>query len=186
VVGIAHIVTTRRQRKMKEELDKALVKDFPILYQQRYDDMRTTCMYWGFSCGDGWEPLIRRLSEKLEAWNNKHPDKAVVATQVKEKFGTLRFYHFIHIPGSRLWELLIMPLRYFMFSQRLGKPYWRIVDIRRKLRETYYKKIDKLVCVAEEESAKTCEDCGRPGRLRGKGWVVTLSDQCWNEYRGGK
>ena len=47
--------------------------------------MRETCMCWGFSCGDGWEPLIRRLSEKLEPLG-------VEVSQVKEKFGGLRFY----------------------------------------------------------------------------------------------
>jgi hypothetical protein len=69
---------------MKQELDDALCRDFPNLYKERTLSMQETCMYWGFP-GDGWEPLIRRLSEKLEPLG-------VVATQVKEKFGTLRFY----------------------------------------------------------------------------------------------
>ena len=70
---------------MRKELDDALVRDFPNLYSQRHWPMSSTCMYCGFSCGDGWEPLIRRLSEKLEPMG-------VVATQVKQKFGGLRFY----------------------------------------------------------------------------------------------
>lgn len=69
---------------MKKELDEALVRDFPNLYRDRHGDMRRTCMVWGFP-GDGWEPLIRRLSEKLEPLG-------VRAVQVKEKFGGLRFY----------------------------------------------------------------------------------------------
>lgn len=76
---------------MREELDKALVNDFPLLYRDRYGDMRSTSMCWGFDCGDGWEPLIRRLSEKLEPII-KDKDLECRASQVKEKYGTLRFY----------------------------------------------------------------------------------------------
>jgi hypothetical protein len=31
---------------------------------------------------------------------------------------------------------------------------------------------------AEEKSYETCEVCGQPGSLRGKGWVQTLCDGC--------
>jgi hypothetical protein len=41
----------------------------------------------GFACGDGWEGIIRRLAEKLEPL----AVDGLRATQVKEKFGTLRF-----------------------------------------------------------------------------------------------
>ena len=33
---------------------------------------------------------------------------------------------------------------------------------------------------AQEESLRTCEDCGRPGRLRKFGWWRTLCDGCAN------
>lgn len=80
---------------MKKELDDALVKDFPNLYADRRGDMRSTCMCWGFDCGDGWEPLIRRCSEKLEKLILALPDpdtNMCKASQIKEKFGSLRFY----------------------------------------------------------------------------------------------
>jgi hypothetical protein len=82
---------------MNKELDEALVRDFPLLYGDRHGDMRSTCMVWGFP-GDGWEPLIRRLSEKLESLIQKlhdaTPDDPYLprAMQVKEKYGGLRFY----------------------------------------------------------------------------------------------
>lgn len=78
---------------MKDELDDALCRDFPLLYRARYDRMETTCMCWGFCCGDGWEPLIRKLSEKLEPLVQAIPEEErPVVIQVKEKFGGLRFY----------------------------------------------------------------------------------------------
>lgn len=84
---------------MKAELDEALVKDFPLLFRNRYASMNQTAMCWGFECGDGWEPIIRRAAEKLEplikaaiAINPEEKDFVPCASQVKEKFGTLRFY----------------------------------------------------------------------------------------------
>jgi hypothetical protein len=50
---------------------------------------------FGFECGPGWYNIIDELSEKLEALILKLPKKNrehVCATQVKEKYGTLRFY----------------------------------------------------------------------------------------------
>ena len=36
----------------------------------------------------------------------------------------------------------------------------------------------KLIEIAERESARTCEVCGAPGRLLGRGWFSTLCDRC--------
>lgn len=63
---------------MKQELAEALVRDFPNLY-------KVGLYLVEFRHGDGWEPLIRRLSEQLE-------HTGVYCSQCKEKFGGLRFY----------------------------------------------------------------------------------------------
>jgi hypothetical protein len=73
---------------MKQELDAKLCQKYPALYRDRHGDMTKTLMCWGFECGDGWYELIDAVSELLSAHN---PD--ICAVQVKEKFGTLRFYH---------------------------------------------------------------------------------------------
>ncbi len=52
-------------------------------------------MCWGFSCGDGWYKIIYELSEKITSIIAKDPKldpKEYSASQVKEKFGGLRFY----------------------------------------------------------------------------------------------
>ena len=36
---------------------------------------------------------------------------------------------------------------------------------------------------AEEESARTCEVCGLPGKLRDDGWLQTLCDECWEKNK---
>lgn len=83
---------------MRKELDDRLVKAFPNLYIDRYGDMQQTCMCWGFP-DDGWFDLIWECSEKIEAEILKMPEeqrKLTKAIQVKEKFGTLRFYMWGH------------------------------------------------------------------------------------------
>ncbi len=82
---------------MSPELDRKLVEDFPLLFKDRHAPMAETAMCWGFECGDGWEPLIRRACEKLEplilAMGPEKLDKYLPrASQIKEKYGTLRFY----------------------------------------------------------------------------------------------
>ena len=75
---------------MSPELDAVLVRDFPRLYRDRHGDMQHTLMCWGFTCGDGWEHIIRALSGVLESRIDQVPE--LRAVQVKEKFGALRFY----------------------------------------------------------------------------------------------
>lgn len=101
---------------MKEELEKQLVDKYPLIFSQRCE----------ISCGDGWYQLVDTLCstiqghissvERQRTWalekNAKgvdidnlyvvpEPVVQVIAQQIKEKFGTLRFYvtggdHYTH------------------------------------------------------------------------------------------
>src|SRR3990167_37910 len=73
--------------KMNTKHTKYLYKKYPVLYQQHKLSMSETCMCWGFDCGDGWFNILDVLSRLLTLYL---PD--VQALQVKEKYGTLRFY----------------------------------------------------------------------------------------------
>jgi len=80
---------------MKKELQDKIFKKYPKIFKQKDLPMSQTCMCWGLECGDGWYKLIDILCSNLQ-WNtdrNKYPQ--VEAVQVKEKFGTLRFYYSI-------------------------------------------------------------------------------------------
>jgi hypothetical protein len=83
---------------MRKELDEALCKKYPEIFRDRHGDMRTTAMCWGFECGDGWYNIIDAACAQIEnrAYNNRLNSEKfhqVIATQVKEKYGTLRFYY---------------------------------------------------------------------------------------------
>jgi len=71
---------------MKQELQQELVNKYPKLYKDYGGNPRETCLAFGFECGDGWYNIIADLSEKLSKYEE------IFATQVKEKFGSLRFY----------------------------------------------------------------------------------------------
>jgi hypothetical protein len=78
---------------MSPELDKQLCEDFPKIFAQRNGSPKETAFAFGFECGDGWYDLIAVLCCNIQAHLDYNADvPQVVAMQVKEKFGTLRFY----------------------------------------------------------------------------------------------
>jgi hypothetical protein len=101
---------------MKQDLDEALCAKYPKIFVNRHGDVKETLMCWGFECSDGWYNIINQLCANIQhhidwsiknnswdiEWNKEHPDEQrevrevvsqVVAVQIKEKFGTLRFYY---------------------------------------------------------------------------------------------
>jgi len=172
---------------MDQKLDELLCEKYPKIFANRHADMTTTCMCWGFSCGDGWFNILDQLCgniqhhidwsvknnasdiefEKMRAaavagdltlFNKEYATMSpefvtrmksdllkmkpreiraavpqVVAAQVKEKFGTLRFYY---SGGDNV--------------------------------------IDGMVRMAESMSGVTCKECGNSGKSYGGGWITTL------------
>jgi hypothetical protein len=89
---------------MKQEYDTYLCTTYPKMFVNRYKPMTETTMCWGFDCGDGWYHIIRALCSNIQHhidWRNRKneldPNQPIVpqvtVDQVKEKFGTLRFYY---------------------------------------------------------------------------------------------
>jgi len=83
---------------MKQELDELLCTKYPKMMVNRDKSMMETCMCWGFDCGDGWFPILDQLMGNIQHhidWRNKKSEVVpqVTLDQVKEKFGTLRFYY---------------------------------------------------------------------------------------------
>lgn len=77
---------------MKLELQNKLFAKYPKIFRQKDESMQVTCMCWGIECGDGWYDLLDELCSKIQAYVDKKGIPQVEATQVKEKFATLRFY----------------------------------------------------------------------------------------------
>jgi len=90
---------------MKQELDQKLCEKYPLMMVNRNGAVTETCMCWGVECGDGWYNILNSLMSNIQHhidWNNTNVEKEytqykqvpqVILDQVKEKFGTLRFYY---------------------------------------------------------------------------------------------
>ena len=92
---------------MNDDLDKKLCEKYPKIFKMRNASMQETCMCWGFSHGDGWFSILdaacaniqnhvdwKRKIEPFASMTDEEFDEIhqPVASQVKEKFGGLRFY----------------------------------------------------------------------------------------------
>lgn len=147
---------------MTPELDQHIREKYPLIFSEKCE----------MSVNDGWFDIIdalcaniqsridgvarqrrwaiewnEQVNDPLNDWSGKSPFikreerpvpeliEQVVARQIKEKFGTLRFYY----DG--------------------GDDYIR-----------------GLESMADSMSARICEDCGNPGKIRKGGWVRTLCD----------
>jgi hypothetical protein len=186
--------------QMNKELDDKLCAEFPKIFKNRNGNMQETCMCWGFEVGDGWYNIIRNaclliqhhikgvrdsrasaiqfnralkraieknddkglihyfaIRGKVDQWTMDKVHEAkiqlvyrpvpescpqVVAEQVKEKFGSLRFY----VSGGDSFT-------------------------------------DGVVQMAELMSEVTCEKCGHPGKVGGKGWMSCRCDICRGETK---
>ena len=158
---------------MNDENTQKLFQNFPRLYRVEAQDKPDTFMHWGFECGDGWFRLIYDLSSAIEREARKkgidpasHDWPRV--RQVKEKFGTLRYY--ISTPGPDADDInnLIAEHRNSVISFR---PVASIDAIR------------NLVEVAEAQSEHICESCGLAGTLRTEGWWKVSCDPCHEKRR---
>lgn len=90
---------------MSPELEQRLFEKYPELYAYKSSDGKTSDMtHYGFAHGDGWFNIIDCLSATIADIMKNHPGRKhlrraefdetiqVRVAQVKEKFGTLRFY----------------------------------------------------------------------------------------------
>jgi hypothetical protein len=90
---------------MKEELEIQLVSKYPDILRDYKGDKMVTCMHWGMECQEGWYDLLDDLMSKLD-FLSKTSGVQVVADQIKEKFGTLRFYYSTIVNGEKINEVI--------------------------------------------------------------------------------
>lgn len=76
---------------MRKELDDLLCERYPDLFGDRHATPYESSMCWGFECDDGWFTLINDLCAAISSHVRAGTSTPVVARQVKEKLGRLRF-----------------------------------------------------------------------------------------------
>ena len=167
---------------MKKELDEQLCKDFPLLYADRCAPMNQSAMFWGFEVGDGWEPIMRRLSEKLEAMIAALPDIVCECWDAKEMHPMggactriVKAEDVKWLDSSITEDRLCGCKQYKSYRPRASQVKEKFGGLRVYLTSST-DEMEQAIRQAEEESFKTCEICGEPGALRRGGWLATLCD----------
>lgn len=189
---------------MTRELDEQLCAKYPKIFVNRYGDMKTTAMCWGFECSDGWYWLIDRLCSNLQ-WNTDHNNKDYVIKNPKLRKLIPQLERLIHkIPGKynirkkRQWNPLVI-FRGFL----LGKLYdWRksleyvYIESNRypqivasQVKEKYgglrfyvegaSREQYAVISFVETLSNYICERCGSTKNIGHTiGWITTLCEDC--------
>ncbi|MHB8919415.1 MAG: hypothetical protein ACYC3N_00070 [Halothiobacillus sp.] len=117
---------------MNQELDDLLCASYPKIFARRH--AKDSTMQYGFCCGDGWFNLIDSLCTSLQYMTDERGAPQPVASQVKEKFGQLRFYMTCGEFEATEAQISVIELAGIL-------------------------------------SARTCEECGCPGRIvANAGW----------------
>ena len=131
---------------MTEKLQNKLYKKFNKIFTKKELSLR-----WGVECDDGWYELIYSLCEKIQAYIDKVKCQQVIAIQIKEKFGSLRFYIYFDID---------------------------LLNKEDAVYDAHYSVIQTIIDKASEQSLKTCEVTGGHGVLHKRGtWLKTLSKE---------
>lgn len=76
---------------MIPENDALLCQKYAQIFARRDQPVTRSAMGWGFDVGDGWFSLVDVLCASLQEADQRGGPQVVVS-QVKEKYGGLRFY----------------------------------------------------------------------------------------------
>ena len=77
---------------MKIELQNDLFEKYPEIFVGKDKSIMESLIPFGFECGDGWYGIIDTLCRLIQHYVEDHSYASVEAMQVKEKYGSLRFY----------------------------------------------------------------------------------------------
>jgi len=77
---------------MRKDYQEKLLSEYPIILQNMNKGPKYSGLGFGIECDDGWYPLLNKLLRFLQWHKDKNNYPQVIATQIKEKYGALRFY----------------------------------------------------------------------------------------------
>jgi hypothetical protein len=78
---------------MSPEKTKILFEKYPELFVEKDFPPNQSNMCFGFECSDGWFNLLDNLCKSIMGYQKYNKTSSVHVNQVKEKFGSLRFYY---------------------------------------------------------------------------------------------
>lgn len=189
---------------MTKELDEKLVKKYPKIFADRYGDMRSTAMCWGFECGDGWYNIIDSLCSNLQ-WNiDKNNTDYVIKNKFLRKFIPWLDKKVDKMPGhynlkrkKQINPLVIIRsfLKGVINNWRKEQPFIHIEAnrypqvIATQVKEKFgglrfyeqgaTERQYAVISFVESLSYKICEKCGSMKDIgQTQGWISTICKEC--------
>jgi hypothetical protein len=107
-----------------------------------------------FECGPGWYNILRELSIKIEEKIKEHAEKYQDVEGEENEYCEMYAVQVKEKYGT---------LSFYMSCATEG--------------------ISNLIDEYEAISAKTCENCGGPAKIRGKSWIEVKCDKCYEEKK---
>ncbi len=164
---------------MDKNLDNYLCKRYPEIFIDRNASMAESCMYWGFSCGNGWFDILNNACGIID-WHIRNIKK-----KNKENEGYLKKIE----SGEKVYDWVMNEYKKGNLIQK-DVPQFKASQVKEKFGTLrfYYEGGDDfiagVVMMAESMSGNTCEVCGDKGSTGGAGWISTLCDKHRSEGRG--
>ncbi len=137
---------TGPEQQRLDEIWEELKKPYAHLYGRHIGDQ----------VGPGWWEDLLTAFQKISDVMAQFPGYRFRVAQIKEKFGTLRFYYDIHKLGE-------------------DEEQWPMPDD--EVRDKIHQQVRDIVIELESATSKKCEECGEPGEMRNNGWIKTLCDK---------
>ena len=138
---------------------------YPVFLKEMSLDEMQSCMAFGFSCGEGWYKALDEFFQSVETLNSLlfqlgWPDYAVVAKQIKEKYGLITVFWDIETPE----------------------------EFNKDVSDSIYKHMMSIESSLEFRCVLTCEKCGKVSSdlKRTKGWISYLCEDCYRERESRK
>lgn len=177
---------------MRDDLDTLLVQKYPKIFVNRYADMRTTAMCWGFDCSDGWFDILDLLCFQIQShidWSRKQRatdlqfNRTLKHAIAGNKDKLIKYYTF----GKTVSDYAIAQAENDIAHKRFRKVTEKVTQVvADQVKEKfgtlrfYYsggdRTIDGMVRMAEAMSSRVCEVCGIPGKRTTGGWIRTLCE----------
>jgi len=160
---------------MNRHYDKYLVKKYEPMFRDRYSDMRTTAMCWGFECGDGWFNIINNLCKLIcSEWLFAKEQY----DHIKDRVGKQKYdFDLDHPFNTIVTEEDVAKTKAKMEAEAEKIPV--VIQVKEKyggLRFYVHGATDEqyaYIRFAEWMSYDTCDVCGNKGKPNREGWIRT-------------
>lgn len=157
---------------MSPDLDAALCAAYPLIFKERFREPETSAISYGLECGDGWYSMIDVLCSALYA--------PYTRAEVHHQSARAREGKPVRAGGKVVTAADVADARREMLAARRRVPVCRQVKSKFGTLRFHVNRASDLEreCIrfAERLSARVCERCGAPGRLREGPWIQTLCD----------